>query len=406
MKKSVLWYKLEKINRGDIMYKIRTYNKIAKEGINKFDKQLFSVTEDGKNVDALLLRSAKLKSDDIEDTIKVIARAGAGVNNIPVNECSQKGIVVLNTPGANANAVKELVVAGLLMAARDISGAIIYAKTLKGEKSQVPVLVEKNKSRFKGSELAGKKLGVIGLGAIGIMIANSASSLHMDVIGYDPYLSVKSAWGLSRRIKRADNLDELFENCDYLTIHVPLIDATKDMINSESIKKMKKGMKILNFSRGGLVNNSDILKAIDSGKVEQYITDFPSDELLNVDGITCIPHLGASTNESEINCAIMATKQISEFLLHGNIVNSVNMPNCLVNRTSDYRITIVHLNNPDILTKLSTIIGDEKLNISNLSTHIKGEYGYTIYDINSQVNEDILQKLNKITGVLSTRLLK
>ncbi|MCK5811476.1 MAG: 3-phosphoglycerate dehydrogenase [Clostridiales bacterium] len=388
------------------MYKIRTYNKIAKEGINQFDQQQFSVSENEENVDALLLRSAKLKTDDIENTVKIIARAGAGVNNIPVDECSQKGIVVLNTPGANANAVKELVIAGLLMASRDISGAIIYAKTLKGENEQVPVLVEKNKSKFKGNELAGKKLGVIGLGAIGIMVANSASSLNMDVIGYDPYLSVKAAWEISRKIKRADKIDELFANCDYLTIHVPLIDVTKDMINAKALNKMKKGMKILNFSRGGLVNNSDILKAINSGQVKRYITDFPSDELLNIKGITCIPHLGASTNESEVNCAIMATRQLSEFLLYGNIVNSVNMPNCSVNRTSDYRITIVHQNNSDILANLAIVFSDEKINIINHSTHIKGEYAYTIFDTNNQVNEDILLKINKISGVLSTRLLK
>ncbi len=388
------------------MYKIRTYNKIAKEGINQLDNKLFTVSEIEENADALLLRSAKLKIDDIENSVKIIARAGAGTNNIPVDECSQKGIVVLNTPGANANAVKELVIAGLLMASRDISGAIIYAKTLKGEGEQVPSLVEKNKSRFKGIELAGKKLGIIGLGAIGIMVANSASSLHMDVIGYDPYLSVKAAWGLSRKIKRADNLDELLNNCDYLTIHVPLMEATKDMINAQSISKMKKGMRILNFSRGGLVNNTDILDGLKTGQVGQYITDFPSDELLGVNGITCIPHLGASTNESEVNCAIMATRQLSEFLLYGNIVNSVNMPNSSVSRTTDYRITIIHKNNPDVLSKLSTTFLDEKLNIMNLSNQIKGQYAYTIFDIDSQVNEEILQKLNIIEGVLSTRLIK
>lgn len=388
------------------MYKIRTYNKIAKEGINQLDSKLFTVSEKVENADALLLRSAKLKSDDIENSVKIIARAGAGTNNVPVNECSEKGIVVLNTPGANANAVKELVIAGLLMASRDISGSIIYAKTLKGEGEQVPSLVEKNKSRFKGIELAGKKLGIIGLGAIGIMVANSASSLHMDVIGYDPYLSVKAAWGLSRKIKRANNLDELLKNCDYLSIHVPLMEATKDMINAKTMSKMKKGMRILNFSRGGLINNTDILDALKTGHVGQYITDFPSDELLGVNDITCIPHLGASTNESEVNCAIMATRQLSEFLLYGNIVNSVNMPNSSVSRTTDYRITIIHKNNPDVLSKLSTTFLDEKLNVMNLSNQIKGEYAYTIFDIDSKVDDEILQKLNNIDGVLSTRLIK
>ncbi|MBN2851949.1 MAG: phosphoglycerate dehydrogenase [Clostridia bacterium] len=387
------------------MYEISQFNKIAKEGIKLLPGDRYKVGESSADSNAILIRSYKLTPEEIGKNVLCISRAGAGVNNIPVKYCSERGIVVFNTPGANANAVKELVICGLLLASRDIAGSIEFAKTLKGQE-KINELVESSKSLFSGVEIAGKTLGIIGLGAIGVMVANCASAMNMEVIGYDPYLSVDSAWGLSRKVKKAKSLDELYQNSDYVTIHVPLIESTKHMINDDSIGKMKKGIRILNFARGELVNNTSVLKAVREGKVARYISDFPSEELIGEKNIICIPHLGASTYESEVNCAVMAVREVKDFLENGNITNSVNMPGCQMDRTSDVRITVIHKNIPNMLGQISTTLAKENINILNMTNRGREEFAYTLLDISSDVNDKILEKLNAIDGVLRTRLIK
>ncbi|RPF47244.1 D-3-phosphoglycerate dehydrogenase [Hydrogenoanaerobacterium saccharovorans] len=386
------------------MYSIKTLNKISPAGTDNFDKTKYQFVDENTAADAIMVRSASLHDMAFDTRLKAIARAGAGVNNIPVEKCSEQGIVVFNTPGANANAVKELVLAGILISARKVIPAIDWAKTLKGQGAEVGKLVEKGKGSFAGPEVAGKKLGVIGLGAIGVLVANTARHLGMQVYGYDPYLSVDTAWGLSREIIHAKSLREIYQNCDFITIHVPLTPETKDMINSESLESCKNGVRILNFARGDLVNSEDIIAAIGTGKVSAYVTDFPCDELIGVDGVIAIPHLGASTPESEDNCAKMAAMQLIDFLENGNIKNSVNLPTLQMERSGSCRIALIHKNVPTMITKISQAISDEGLNIDNLTNKSKKEYAYTVVDVDGHVSQALLAKLNEIENVVRVNL--
>ena len=328
-------------------------------------------------------------------SLKAIARAGAGTNNIPVDQCAEAGIVVFNTPGANANAVKELVIAGMLLCSRKVVDGIEWAKSLKGNGDQVGKMVEKGKSSFVGPEIAGKKLGVIGLGAIGVRVANAAAALDMEVFGYDPYLSVDAAWGLSSRITHAKSLEEIYRECDYITIHVPQTPDTKGMINAEAIASMKEGVRILNFARGGLVNEADLIAGLESGKVAAYVTDFPSDALLDVKGVIPLPHLGASTPESEENCACMAALQVKDFLENGNIINSVNFPRVEMARSAGCtRICIIHRNLPNVLSHIMESVSSIGLNIENMQSHSKKDYAYAILDVTGDVTADVLKKID------------
>lgn len=382
------------------MYNIKTLNKISKIGMDRFNDN-YKWGDDIENPDAIMLRSFNMHDMDIPKSVKAIARAGAGVNNIPIDKCSEQGIVVFNTPGANANAVKELVIAGILLSSRKIVEAIDWANTLTDEGDNIGKVVEKGKSQFVGPEIIGKKLGVIGLGAIGVMVCNAAHALGMDVIGYDPYISIDAAWSLSRAVHKASSIKEIYEQCDYITIHVPLNDDTKNTINAETIAEMKDGVRILNFARGGLVNSKDILKAIESGKVAKYVTDFPDKDMINKENVIAIPHLGASTPESEDNCAVMAANELIDYLENGNIVNSVNMPKCVMERSTDVRICIVHKNIPNMIGQISKYFADKNVNIENMINKSRGEYAYTIVDVDHELQETI-----DFEGVLSVRIIK
>ncbi|MBE7046151.1 MAG: 3-phosphoglycerate dehydrogenase [Ruminococcaceae bacterium] len=386
------------------MYNIKTLNKIASCGLNLLDKRMFAVSDDFDNPDGIILRSFNMHEMELGDNLKAIARAGAGTNNIPVDKCSEKGIVVFNTPGANANAVKELVLAGLLLSSRKITDGINWANTLSGD--DVAKQVEKGKKEFVGPELEGKTLGVIGLGAIGVMVANAAYHLGMEVVGYDPYISVSAAWGLSRHVKKADNLEKMVEDCDYISVHVPLMDATRGMIDEELLNHAKKGVRVLNFARGELVNNADMKKALEEGVVSCYVTDFPTEEVIGMKNTICIPHLGASTPESEDNCAVMASKEIDNFLVDGNIRNSVNFPNCELPRETKCRITIAHMNVPNMLTTFSKLMSDDNINISNMINKSKKDYAYTIIDIDEDVDASIISEIEAVDNVLKARIIK
>ncbi|NLK97429.1 phosphoglycerate dehydrogenase [Defluviitalea saccharophila] len=387
------------------MYKIQTLNNISEKGLELLPKDTYEVSNDCTNPDGILVRSAKMHGMELPASLKAIARAGAGVNNIPVEECSEKGIVVFNTPGANANGVKELVLAGLLLSSRKIVEGIQWTKSLKGQGSEVPKLVEKGKSEFAGPEILGKKLGVIGLGAIGVLVANAAHSLGMDVQGYDPYMSIDAAWGLSRSVHRAVSLESLLSECDYITVHVPLLDETKNMLNKEKFALMKKGVRILNFSRGELVNNTDLIEAIKEGIVAAYVTDFPSEELIDVENIIAIPHLGASTPESEENCAMMAAEQLRNYLEHGNIKNSVNFPDCEMVRTTNYRTVVAHKNIRNMVGQITTILAHADINIMDMMNKSKKDWAYTVIDSDKKVEEDIVAKIKAIDGVVAVRTL-
>lgn len=387
------------------MYKIKTLNKIAEEGLNLFNDK-FEIVED-VDVDGILLRSFKMHDMELPSSLEAIGRAGAGVNNIPIDKCSEKGIVVFNTPGANANAVKELVMAGILLASRDIVGAIDWAKTLKGKGEDVPKLVEAGKSNFVGPEVQGKTLGVIGLGAIGVLVANAAKRLGMEVLGYDPFISVESAWELNHNIQKSDSLDELFMKSDYITIHVPLMDATKGMINEEKINLMKDGVRLLNFSRAGLCDDGDLEKALESGKVARYITDFPYDKVLNMKNVVCIPHLGASTPESEVNCAVMAVNEIKDYIENGNITNSVNYPECnmgVSNATG--RIAVNHKNIPYMVSNITTALASKNINIIDMINKSKKDWAYTLIDVESKITDEIVTELKQIEGIVKVRVIK
>ena len=376
------------------MYKIKTYNKIAKIGLDIFDDK-YTVGEEVENADGAIVRSASLHETEFPATLKAIARAGAGTNNIPVDKCAEAGIVVFNTPGANANAVKELVLAGLFISSRRVISGIEWAKTLKGNGAEVGKMVEKGKGAFAGPEIKGKSLGVIGLGAIGVMVANAANSLGMKVYGYDPYLSVKSAWNLNHNAIHIQDINEIFENCDYITIHVPLTDSTKNLVNATTIAKMKDGVRILNFARGGLVNNDDLKVALESGKVA----------VIGVDGVIAIPHLGASTPESEDNCATMAAKELIDYIENGNIVNSVNFPEVTMPRSGNHRICVIHKNIPNMITAITGIFAKDNVNIENMINKSRGDYAYTLLDVSSESAETVAEDILGIDGIIKVRVI-
>lgn len=387
-------------------FKIQTLNKIAAVGLNQLDRDNYEIATDINNPDAILVRSADMHEMNISDNTKAVARAGAGTNNIPIPDLTEKGVVVFNTPGANANAVKELVMLSLLLASRPVVDANKWANALAGKGDEIPDLAEKGKSQFVGPELKGKTLGVIGLGAIGYMVANLALKFGMEVIGYDPYLSVQAALNLDHNVKIAETLDTVFAKSDYITIHVPQTNDTKGMINASAIKNMKNGVRIINIARGGLVNNADVLDAIKSGKVACMVTDFAAEELLNQPNIIVMPHLGASTPEAEDNCAVMASKQLKDFLEKGNIVNSVNFPKTVTDNpipNGGTRLCISHKNIPDTISKFTTILGEAKLNISSFINQARGDVAYNIIDVDGKVTEDIIEKLSACDTVNRVR---
>lgn len=388
------------------MFKIKTMNKISPVGLSQLEPELYAVSEGEENPDAVLVRSAALHEYPLPRSLKAIARAGAGTNNIPVEKCSENGVVVFNTPGANANAVKELVIGALILASRNVVDAVSWAQGLKGKGAEVEKLVEKGKSQFVGPELSGKTIGVIGLGAIGVLVANAAHSLGMEVYGYDPYLSVEAAWSISRSIHRAASLQEIYAKSDFITIHVPLNDETRGTFNAESIAAMKKGVRLFNFARGGLAVNADVIAALASGQVASYTVDFPGDDLLGVKGVIPVPHLGASTPESEDNCAVMAANELSAFLECGNIRNSVNFPNVELPVSSSTRVTVVHKNIPSMLARISTAFSDDGINIDNLLDKSKKEYAYTILDVSGGEVEKAVDRLRSIPGVIRVRVLR
>ena len=386
------------------MYQVKCLNKISPLGTSRLGEN-YHVGEDVENPDAILVRSAAMHDMEFNKNLLAIARAGAGTNNIPVERCVQEGIVVFNTPGANANAVKELVIAALLLTSRKIVPGIEWAGTLKGKGDEVGKLVEKGKSSFVGPEVAGKTLGVVGLGAIGILVANAAEALGMKVMGYDPFLSVEGAWGLSSNTQRALTLEEIYANCDYISLHVPLTPDTKEMINAATIAQMKEHVRILNFARGDLVNNTDLLKALSDGKVAAYATDFPNDALLGVENVLAIPHLGASTPESEDNCACMAADEIKDYLENGNIKNSVNLPNVSMPRENGAkRVCIIHQNIPNMISTLTGVLANIGVNIENMQSKSKKEYAYTILDVTGNVNDDTVKAINDNDGIICVRV--
>ena len=383
------------------MYNVKLYNKISKVGLEKLDPAKYTCSEDFTDYDAVLVRSAKLHDVEFPKNLKCIARAGAGVNNIPLDRCAQEGIVVFNTPGANANAVKELVVCALMLASRKIVQGANWVQSLAGTPDIGPA-AEKGKATYAGPEIAGKKLGVIGLGAIGVKVANAAVGLDMEVWGYDPYLSVDGALALSRSVKHVTELDQIFANCDYITIHVPLTPDTKNTICEESIAKMKDGVRIINLARGELVDVAAMAKALESGKVAAYVSDFASDEILAQENAITLPHLGASTPESEDNCAKMAVKEISDYLETGTIRNSVNFPNLKVPYEGGYRVCMIHKNIPNMIASITAAV---KCNIENMGNRSKGDYAYTIVDLAEQPTEANLDALRAIDGMISVRAL-
>ncbi len=387
------------------MFDILTLNKIAACGLEQLSVDKYKITDNADaDCDGIILRSFAMHDMELPKSLKAVARAGAGTNNIPIDKCSEKGIVVFNTPGANANAVKELVLAGLFLSSRDIVGGIKWASTLSGD--DVAKQVEKGKSNFAGNEIQGKTLGVIGLGAIGVLVANTATHLGMKVIGFDPYLSVDAAWRLSSHIKHAKSADEVFAEADYLTIHIPLTSETKHTINRDTIEKMKDGVKVLNFARGELVDIDAMKAALSSGKISKYVVDFPSVEALNVDGIIAIPHLGASTSESEDNCAVMAAQELSAYLETGNILNSVNFPNCELQISGKGRICILHKNIPNMLTQFTTLFAESNHNIADLINKSKKDLAYTIINTDDVVTDDIIDKIKSVSGVLRVRVIR
>ncbi|MGN0179049.1 MAG: phosphoglycerate dehydrogenase [Monoglobaceae bacterium] len=384
------------------MYQIQTLNKISKKGLAVLDSN-YTCADEVENPDGIILRSYKMHDMELPESLRAIARAGAGVNNIPIDKCTDAGIVVFNTPGANANAVKELVIAALLLSSRKIVQGIEWAKTLAGEGDAVGALVEKGKSNFVGPEIEGKTLGVVGLGAIGVRVANAAHHLGMDVVGFDPYLSVDAAWHLTRFAHKANSLDELLEKADYVTIHVPSTPSTKGMFNSEAFANMKKGARLLNFSRGDLVDENDVQEALENGSLAAYITDFASEALLKNDKVICMPHLGASTPESEENCAVMAANEIKDFLENGNIKNSVNFPNCDMGKKTGDRITILHKNVPSMIKKITDVL--ESVNIANMLNKSKGDNAYTMIDVDGKCDSASIAAISGMPEVIKVTLL-
>ena len=421
------------------MFKYKCLNPIAKIGLNNFNEN-FEVTDNVDDADGILVRSANMLEMDFSENLLAIARAGAGVNNIPLQKCADKGIVVFNTPGANANGVKEMVLAAMLLASRDIIGGVEWvkanaadeniAKTAEKEKKNFAgteimgkklgviglgaigakvansAITEKSKKKFAGSEIAGKKLGIIGLGAIGVRVANAARMLGMEVLGYDPYLSVDAAWSLSSDVKHVTNVDDIFSKCDIITIHVPALDSTKGMINAEAIAKMKKGVIILNLARDILCNEADILAGINSGKIRKYVTDFPNSVIAGHDGCIVIPHLGASTEESEDNCAVKAVVELQDYLENGNINNSVNFPKCDMGICTKPRIGIFHKNVANMISQFTQLIGGAGYNISDMTNKSKGDYAYTLIDLEDDVTDELVAKISEVEGVVRVRVVR
>lgn len=387
------------------MYPYFCMNPIAPIGLENFDGS-YCKTEQLEEAQAVLVRSASMHEMQFSDQLYAIARAGAGVNNIPLKECAEKGIVVFNTPGANANGVKELVIAGMLLASRDIAGGISWVREEK-DNPEIQKMAEKQKKQFAGCEINGKKLGIIGLGAIGQLVANAAIPLGMEVYGYDPYISVDAAWNLSRAIRHIQNVEDIYRECDYITIHVPLLESTKGMIDEKAISLMKDGVVILNYARDLLVDENAVLQGLADGKIRRYVTDFPNPTVAGADGVIVTPHLGASTEESEDNCAIMAVKELRDFLENGNIRNSVNFPNCDMGMcAAQGRVTICHRNIPNMLSQFTKVMGDAGVNISDLVNKGKGDYAYTMMDLESPSTQDMVRLLEQVDGVLRVRIVK
>ncbi|MFB5197576.1 3-phosphoglycerate dehydrogenase [Bacillus sp. AFS073361] len=388
---------------------IKTLNNIAESGLKVFNQDTFTIDNDSVNPDAIVVRSFNMHALELGNELKAIARAGAGVNNIPVDKCTEQGIVVFNTPGANANAVKEIVLTSLMASSRNLFDGIEWTKNLAGEGEQIPKLVEAGKKQFVGKEIKGKTLGVIGLGAIGALVANDALDLDMDVIGFDPFISVDTAWNLSRNVQRAMTIEQLFANSDYITVHVPFTDDTRGMFNEATFSIMKPGVHILNFSRGELVNEKDMAAALESGQVGKFITDFPNENVLGMKNVIPIPHLGASTQESEENCAVMAARQVKDFLETGNIKNSVNFPNASLDYTGKRRVAAFHKNVPNMVGQLTLAISSYNLNIADMINRSRGDYAYTMIDIDNKVNGDVipglLEKINQIEGIVTARVI-
>lgn len=387
------------------MFTIKTYNAISNKGLSRFPSGQYVIDPAAASPDAIMLRSFKMHAEPVADSVKAIGRAGAGVNNIPVDVMSQRGIVVFNAPGANANAVKELVIAGMLMACRNLTQAWQYTTTLSGTDADMSKAVEEGKKKFVGSELPGRTLGVVGLGAIGVQVANAATALGMRVIGFDPTITVQSAWKLSSNVEQMDSADELFKQSDFVTFHVPLVESTKNLANAKRLATMKDGAVILNFAREGIVDDAAVLAAIETGKVHAFVTDFPSNLLLGKKGVITLPHLGASTNEAEENCAIMIADQLRDFLENGNITNSVNFPNIRMARDGACRLAIANSNQPDMIGQISHVIGQAECNILHMSNESKGQLAYTLIDLDSPPKQQTVDRIKAIAGVLNVRVI-
>lgn len=387
------------------MQDILTLNSISQKGLARLSTNAFNIGDDVEDPTGILVRSAEMKEMELPESLCAIARAGAGTNNIPVDACSEKGIVVFNTPGANANAVQELTIAGLILAARNIVPAVLWMDTLKGKGEEVPALVEKGKKKFVGPELAGKKLGVIGLGAIGVKVANTATHLGLEVYGYDPYISVDAAWNLSHEVHHCVNLGDLYAQCDFITVHVPVTKDTRGLINAQAISQMKHGVRLLNFARGELVETGALISAVRSGKVAGYVTDFATDALIGEPGVVTLPHLGASTPESEENCAVMAADQLQDYLLNGNIKNSVNWPDVELPRVGGSRICVLHKNVPGMLSGITGAASDAGLNIENLVNKSRGGYAYTMLDVSGNVGGGVVARLKGMPGTIRVRII-
>ena len=386
------------------MYNIKTLNKISDIGLRVLDKEKYNIQDEVANPDAILVRSAKMHEYDFNSELLCIARAGAGTNNIPLERCSEAGIVVFNTPGANAESVKELALCAMLLANRDILGGIEWVKSVEND-PELAQKVEKEKARFTGPELYGKTLGIVGLGAIGYKLANAAVELGMEVYGYDPYLSVESAWRLSSKVKYAESIESIYRQSDYISLHVPATDSTLGMVNAASIAQMKDGVKIINMSRAELVNDKEIAAALESGKVSTYVTDFPNAEIASVKGVIAVPHLGASTPESEDNCAIMAAEEVREYLEYGNVRNSVNMPNTYMEPSNHVRVCFTHHNVPGVITGVLNVIAQSGLNVENMVNKSRDKYSYCIVDVSAAISAELLAKMEEVEGMIRIRVI-
>ncbi|YAR63483.1 phosphoglycerate dehydrogenase [Bacillus cytotoxicus] len=389
------------------MFHIQTLNQIAEKGLQVFARERYNIGQRIEHPDGILLRSYSLHQEELSKNLKAIARAGAGVNNIPIDRCTEKGIVVFNTPGANANAVKELILASFILSSRNIINGVSWTKGLEGK--EIPQLVEAGKKQFVGSEIAGKRLGVIGLGAIGALVANDALSLGMDVVGYDPYISVETAWRLSTHVQRAFSLDEIFATCDYITLHIPLTEQTRGIIGEHAVRMMKKGVRLFNFSRGELVDETALEKALEEETINHYMTDFPNENVIKMKNVVATPHLGASTYESEENCAVMVTCQLRDYLETGNIRNSVNYPNVELPYVGKKRITIMHQNVPNMVGQITGCLAEHHINIADMINRSKNSWAYTMIDIDNgmddRMKENIVENIRRITGVVAVRMI-